>query len=72
MSVTALTPYTYVILLTLFYAGNELLRTDMITKPTNAHTCIKVYYIYIYIYFFFFNGSTALYGPGPPRFVEVS
>jgi hypothetical protein len=23
-------------------------------------------------YYFFFYGSTALYGPGPPRFVEVS
>jgi hypothetical protein len=22
-------------------------------------------------FFFFFYGSTALYGPGPPRFVEV-
>jgi hypothetical protein len=23
-------------------------------------------------YYLFFYGSTALYGPGPPRFVEVS
>jgi hypothetical protein len=28
--------------------------------------------IFHFVIFFFFYGSTALYGPGPPRFVEVS
>jgi hypothetical protein len=29
-------------------------------------------YLFLFFYFlFFFYGSTALYGPGPPRFVEV-
>jgi hypothetical protein len=32
--------------------------------------CARVF-VYIYIYFISY-GSTALYGPGPPRVVEVS
>jgi hypothetical protein len=31
-----------------------------------------VAFVNIYIYIFFSYGSTALNGPGPPRFVEVS
>jgi hypothetical protein len=29
-------------------------------------------FILLFKYCFFFYGSTALFGPGPPRFVEVS
>jgi hypothetical protein len=33
--------------------------------------CPERYEDFFFFFFFFFYGSTALYGPGPPRFVEV-
>jgi hypothetical protein len=42
---------------------------DVHYEASSSHTFLPFYDVQI---FFFFYGSTALYRPGPPRFVEVS
>jgi hypothetical protein len=46
-------------------------RSDIYCKPGTAGTIIKGISCHRFNVHFFY-GSTALYGPGPPRFVEVS